>query len=102
MPHVPSSSSRFARLALLPLLLTPWLPAHAAGPEPQQLEWLKTNAIQLNTCEAGNGFDDLQPLKALIGDARIVSLGECTHGTREVFQMKHRLLEYLASQRGFT
>jgi erythromycin esterase-like protein len=31
-----------------------------------------------------------------------VALGECTHGSREIFQMKHRLLEFLASEMGFT
>ena len=38
----------------------------------------------------------------MIGDARIVSLGEATHGTREFFQLKHRLLEYCVSELGFT
>ena len=76
----------------------------ACGHDPQreELDWLRANAIPLETCEAGHGFTDLEPLAALVGDARIVSLGECTHGTREVFQMKHRLVEYLASRRGFT
>jgi erythromycin esterase len=38
----------------------------------------------------------------LIGDARIVSLGEATHGSREIFQLKHRMIEFLASEMGFT
>ncbi len=38
----------------------------------------------------------------MIGDARIVALGEGTHGTREFFQMKHRLSEFLAVEMGFT
>jgi len=29
----------------------------------------------------------------MIGDARIVALGEATHGTREFFLLKHRLVE---------
>ena len=44
----------------------------------------------------------MQPLKKVVGDARIVSLGEATHGTREFFQLKHRMLEFLATQMGFT
>jgi erythromycin esterase-like protein len=52
--------------------------------------------------EAGRGFDDMQRLKRVVGDARIVSLGEATHGTREFFQLKHRLLEFLATEMGFT
>ena len=44
----------------------------------------------------------MQPLKKTIGDARIVSLGEATHGSREIFQLKHRMLEFLATEMGFT
>ncbi|MCW3055562.1 MAG: hypothetical protein JWN14_4732, partial [Chthonomonadales bacterium] len=63
---------------------------------------IKANAIPLTTVEAGHGFDDLAPLDKIVGDARIVALGEASHGTREFFQMKHRLLEYLVNKKGFT
>ncbi|HEX6903722.1 MAG TPA: erythromycin esterase family protein [Thermoanaerobaculia bacterium] len=78
-------------------------PAPSNDPPPADaVAWVKSRAIPFNTAEAGNGFADLQPLKKMIGDARIVSLGEGTHGTREFFQMKHRLTEFLASEMGFT
>jgi len=64
--------------------------------------WIKSNAIPIRTVIAGNGFDDLQPLKKLIGSAHLVALGEATHGTREFFQLKHRMLEFLVSEMGFT
>ncbi len=64
--------------------------------------WLAQSAIRLNTVEAGHGFADMQPLKKVVGDARIVSLGEATHGTREFFQLKHRMLEFLVTEMGFT
>jgi len=64
--------------------------------------WLTAHAIRLNTVEARHGFADMEPLKKIIGDARIVSLGEATHGTREFFQLKHRMLEFLATEKGFT
>lgn len=66
------------------------------------VEWVKSTAIPLTTAEAGNGFDDMQRINSIVGDARIVSLGETTHGTREVFQMKHRMLEFLVREMGFT
>ena len=66
------------------------------------LSWLRQHAIPLKTVEAGCGFDDLQPLKPVIGSARIVALGEATHGTREFFQLKHRLLEFLVTEMDFT
>ena len=64
--------------------------------------WLMKNATPLRTVEAGNGFADMQPLKKVIGNARLVSLGEATHGTREFFQLKHRIFEFLVSEMGFT
>jgi len=77
-------------------------PAGTHEPTPEELAWLKDNAIVLRTVEAGGSLDDLEPLKTLIGDAHIVALGEGTHGTREFFQMKHRLVEFLAREMGFT
>jgi erythromycin esterase-like protein len=76
----------------------------AAYPASEQAptDWIRAHAIPLQTVEAGHGFDDLQPLARVVGDARIVALGEATHGTREFFQLKHRLIEFLASQKGFT
>lgn len=43
----------------------------------------------------------MEPLTK-IGNARIVALGEATHGTREFFQLKHRMLEFLATWMVFT
>lgn len=72
------------------------------NPDKSTVDWIAANAVRLKTPEAGNGFADMQPLKKIIGNARIVSLGEATHGTREFFQLKHRMLEFLASEMGFT
>jgi erythromycin esterase len=68
----------------------------------KELNWLRNNAIKIKTVEAGNGFDDLQPLKKIIGNSRIVGLGENTHGTSEVFRMKHRLVEFLIEDMGYS
>ncbi len=65
------------------------------------IQWLKANAIPFDTTEPNSSFDDLMPLKKIIVDARIVALGEATHGTHEFFQMKHRMLEFLVEEMGF-
>lgn len=65
-------------------------------------KWLKASAIPLKSIEAGRGFDDLRPLKKILKDVRIVGLGEATHGTREFFQFKHRMLEFLVKEMGYT
>lgn len=71
------------------------------APDPQ-VDWVRAHAVPLATAEPGRGVDDLRPLAAIVGEARIVGLGEPTHGTREAFQMKHRILEFLAGELGFS
>lgn len=72
------------------------------APSEEQIAWVRDNAIPIATDDPEAAHDDLAPLKELVGDARIVALGEGTHGTREFFRMKHRITEFLASEMGFT
>jgi|GEM_PF-1045541 len=81
------------------------LPAGVGPPDPAGLGWLAAHATPLRTAEAPAGpadDADLAGFAEIVGDARIVALGESTHGTREFFQVKHRLLEYLVRAHGFT
>jgi len=88
---------------LLGLAIPLALAFHALAQEKSPvIEWIAGHAIRLSTVEARHGFSDLQPLKRVIGDARIVELGEATHGSREFFQLKHRMLEFLATEMDFT
>lgn len=64
--------------------------------------WLLENAVPVRGVRAGGGFADLRPLKRILHGVRIVGLGEATHGTREFFLFKHRLLEFLVREMGFT
>jgi erythromycin esterase len=74
----------------------------AGNPDEAVVAWIRSAAIPLATVEPRQGCKDLEALRPIIGDARIVSLGEATHGTREFFKLKHRLLEYLVAELGFT
>lgn len=65
------------------------------------VKWFTAKAVPLKTVEAGNGFADMQPLKRILKDARFVGLGEATHGTREFFQFKHRMVEFLVKEMGY-
>lgn len=91
---------------LLAVLLTAEQYAARQAEEQAKLDavitWLSDHAIRLSTVVAGNGFEDMGSLETVVGDARIVALGEATHGTREFFQLKHRILEFLVSEMGFT
>jgi len=68
----------------------------------QAIRWLRTATVPFRTAEPGGDDSDLAPLGAMLGTARLVGLGESTHGTREFFQLKHRVFEYLVRHKGFT
>jgi erythromycin esterase len=94
-------------LRLIPATATACLFAQESSVSPTAADtavvraWIRDHAIGLTTVEAGNGLSDLQPLRQIVGDARIVALGEAGHGTREFFRLKHRLLEFLVSEMDF-
>ena len=78
------------------------LAACAARPVSPVTGWLATHAVTLDHVEPGGRLDDMAPLAGMIGSARVVGLGEATHGTHEFFTLKHRLLEYAVTRLGFT
>jgi erythromycin esterase len=59
---------------------------------------LDEHAVALDTTDPTADLDDLASLHDVFADARIVGLGEATHGTREFFRLKHRLLRYLVTE----
>jgi erythromycin esterase-like protein len=65
-------------------------------------DWLAGNALPLHGLVAGGPTMDLQPLTDVLQDVRVVGLGEATFGTREFFQLKHSLLEFLVTELGFS
>ena len=48
------------------------------------------------------GRDDLDPLLDRIGDARVVLLGEASHGTAEYYTWRHLISERLIAEKGFS
>ncbi|MFJ2776476.1 erythromycin esterase family protein [Kitasatospora sp. NPDC087315] len=63
---------------------------------------LERAAHPLRSTEPGTDTADLRPLGAMIGGAKVVGLGEATHGSHEFFAMKERVFRYLVEERGFT
>jgi protein-L-isoaspartate(D-aspartate) O-methyltransferase len=61
-------------------------------------------ALVAGACEPFDDPDsaDLAPLLERIGDARVVLLGECTHGTSEFYRMRARITRELVLRKGFT
>lgn len=68
----------------------------------QIIHWIGANSITVKSDSDFDNFDDLQPLKSILKNVKYVGLGEATHGTSEFFLMKHRMLEFLVKEMGFT
>jgi erythromycin esterase len=58
--------------------------------------------LPLRTLDPAGPLDDLAWLDEVIGEARVVAIGESAHYNREFFQLRHRLLRYLAERHGFS
>jgi len=65
------------------------------------MNWSRKNIMRINTLDHGAGFSDLRALKPVIGQARVVALGE-THGTHELLRLRNRLFQYLVEESDFT
>jgi erythromycin esterase len=71
-------------------------------PKRAELAWIRKQAVPIATVDPAQEHSDLEPLRGMIGQSRIVALGEGTHGTSEFFKMKHRIVRYLAEEMDFT
>jgi erythromycin esterase len=66
------------------------------------VEWLRAAAVPVHSVEFGSGFADLQALRPVFEGAKIIGLGESAHGVRDFYRLKHRLVEFLVEELGFT
>lgn len=65
-------------------------------------DWIVANSFAFSSDDPSAPLADLEPLRAKIGTATMVGLGEGTHGTREFQRMKHRIIKFLVSEMGFS
>lgn len=96
----PRPSSR--HLSSLALTATVILTGFARAQD-AMTEWLERHAVRMERAAITDGdtFDDLAGVRAAIGDARVVMLGEQTHGDGAAFLAKSRLIAFLHEEMGF-
>ncbi|QBD74857.1 erythromycin esterase family protein [Ktedonosporobacter rubrisoli] len=64
--------------------------------------WIKQHAYPLANTEPGGKLSDLSPVNQIIGDARVIGIGEATHNSHEFSTIKQRIFEDLVQNKGFT
>jgi erythromycin esterase-like protein len=77
-------------------------PAPGAPPADPKVAWLRDNAVVVrSSSQDGDDFSDLQPLRQILGAARVLVLGEATHGDGSTFLAKTRLMRFLHRELGY-
>ena len=66
------------------------------------VEWAKVHASPINGDASIDDVRDLDPIKTIVGDARIVGFGESQHHIAEFSQMRSRLFRFLVNEMNFT
>jgi erythromycin esterase len=74
--------------------------AHCA--EDPFAKWAAAHALPIATLDSSADFSDLLPLTSVVGAARVVALGEPTHGAHEPMAFRNRLIRFLVEKMGFT
>ena len=77
-------------------------PPVAPPPTAAEVAWLRTASRPLRLATATTEVTDLAALAASLGAARVVGLGEVTHGSHEAYVLRDKLSRYLIGQKGFT
>jgi erythromycin esterase len=65
-------------------------------------DWLRERAVPLTHLDPQAPLDDMEPLRGIIGDARVVAIGEHSHFIEAFALLRRRLLRFLVEHCGFT
>jgi protein-L-isoaspartate(D-aspartate) O-methyltransferase len=107
--HAGFKSEDIADVRFVPLVgKEGWAPVEApVAPAPRSARLRPANGeivrVLGSSCEPFDSIEsaDLAPLLERIGDAKVVLLGEATHGTSEFYRMRERISQELITRKGF-
>ncbi|UCF06521.1 MAG: erythromycin esterase family protein [bacterium] len=66
------------------------------------LTWMKEHARPIKTIDPNSSNEDLSPLIDIVGNARVVCLGDSRHDAHEQYVLKHRIIRFLVEEMGFS
>lgn len=71
-------------------------------PTKEELTALNNCAIPIQSLQSTWPLKDLEPLGKVIGNSWIVALGENSHGSSSIYQLKLRLVQYLVERKNYS
>ncbi len=89
---------------ILAVLLAMWpsmLPGQVV-PRDEFLGWARDNARPIGAIGQAEKPESWEPLRAIVGDARVVALGEPLHGFQGPLAVRNQVVQYLVKELGFT
>ena len=95
-------ASQYILFGLLAILISRTALGDEPSKESTRVAWLKSHTAPLRSIDpADEDFSDLEPIRRAIGDARIVQIGEQSHGDGATFHARTRIIKYLHEKCGF-
>jgi erythromycin esterase-like protein len=71
-------------------------------PTQNEIKQLNLAANPIIHFNSDDSLGDLDPVKKIVGDVRIIALGENSHGSAPIFRLKLRLIKFLVTKAGFS
>jgi erythromycin esterase len=71
-------------------------------PDEPARAWATAHAAPIGPLDLGAPRQTLSQLREIVGNARVVSVGEAMHGGHEFLALRNRIFEYLVEELGFT
>ncbi len=92
----------FSTLLSILLLLSSSISAQDVGEIRNHVQsWVNESASDYSLADLSGPVKDLDPIREMLGDARIVAISESNHGVREQMLFRNRLFRYLVENQGF-
>lgn len=89
------------RFAAIAIAMSCAVPASASD-DAAFVDWARARAVAVPACAGVSQPARLEALDGVVGDARIVALGEPVHGAHEPLAFRNCLFRYLVERQGFT
>lgn len=70
-------------------------------PSEEEIEWLNSVIKPIKNLDTEKSQEDIEFIKNFVGESKILALGEASHGTSEIFKMKHIIIRHLIENMNF-